>query len=292
MFVDFFLIFIVKSFQQILRILPENIQQATGVFFGRIAFLLIKKRRKVAISNIKRAFPSLDNAEVMAIAKRCFEKLGINFIESILMPYLPKEEYKERFTLEGRTYADDALKMNKGIMALLFHYGNWEIMGVASFVLQREIIALARPLKRHKYINNFLNKLRHSTGLTIIANENTGRDVIRYLKENRIVAVLGDQREKRSRGVYVEFFGEKVPTSKGIVTICMKTGTPIIPAYPVREGFLRYKIICCEPLEMERKGNINELIHKNTRKINAFLESIIVKNPDEWFWVHRRWGRM
>jgi KDO2-lipid IV(A) lauroyltransferase len=182
--------------------------------------------------------------------------------------------------------------MNKGIMALLFHYGNWEIMGVASFVLQREIIALARPLKRHKYINNFLNKLRHSTGLTIIANENTGRDVIRYLKENRIVAVLGDQREKRSRGVYVEFFGEKVPTSKGIVTICMKTGTPIIPAYPVREGFLRYKIICCEPLEMERKGNIDELIHKNTRRINAFLESIIVKNPDEWFWVHRRWGRM
>jgi KDO2-lipid IV(A) lauroyltransferase len=291
-FIDFFLIFIVKSFQQILRILPEHIQQATGVFFGRTAFLLIKKRRKVAISNIKRVFPSMDKDEIVAIAKRCFEKLGINFIESIVMPYLPKEEYKERFTLEGRTYADDALKMNKGIMALLFHYGNWEIMGVASFVLQREIIALARPLKRHKYINDFLNKLRHSTGLTIIANENTGRDVIRYLKENRIVAVLGDQREKRSRGVYVEFFGEKVPTSKGIATICMKTGTPIIPVYPVREGFLRYRIVCCEPLEMERKGNIDELIHKNTRKINAFLESIIVKNPDEWFWVHRRWGRM
>ncbi|MCX5799374.1 MAG: lysophospholipid acyltransferase family protein [Proteobacteria bacterium] len=292
MFIDFFLIFIVKSFQQILRILPEHIQQATGVFFGRTAFLLIKKRRKVAISNIKRVFPSMDKDEIVAIAKRCFEKLGINFIESIVMPYLPKEEYKERFTLEGRTYADDALKMNKGIMALLFHYGNWEIMGVASFVLQREIIALARPLKRHKYINDFLNKLRHSTGLTIIANENTGRDVIRYLKENRIVAVLGDQREKRSRGVYVEFFGEKVPTSKGIATICMKTGTPIIPVYPVREGFLRYRIVCSEPLEMERKGNIDELIHKNTRKINAFLESIIVKNPDEWFWVHRRWGRM
>jgi len=33
------------------------------------------------------------------------------------------------------------------------------------------------------------------------------------------------------------------------------------------------------------------LIRQNTRKINAFLESIIIENPDEWFWVHRRWGR-
>ena len=42
---------------------------------------------------------------------------------------------------------------------------------------------------------------------------------------------------------------------------------------------------------MERTGNIGELIEKNTRKINAFLETIIKQYPDEWFWVHRRWGR-
>jgi KDO2-lipid IV(A) lauroyltransferase len=114
---------------------------------------------------------------------------------------------------------------------------------------------------------------------------------MRYLKENNIVAILGDQREKRSRGIFVEFFNEKVPTSKGIATIGMKTGAPVVPVYFLREGFLRYKIVCNEPLEMERKGNINELIYRNTRKINAFLESIILKNPDEWFWVHRRWGR-
>ncbi|MGD9579264.1 MAG: hypothetical protein AB7Y74_13570, partial [Syntrophorhabdus sp.] len=54
---------------------------------------------------------------------------------------------------------------------------------------------------------------------------------------------------------------------------------------------LRYVIRCNAPLEMERKGNIEELIRKNTRKINAFLETLILENPDEWFWVHQRWGR-
>ncbi len=35
-------------------------------------------------------------------------------------------------------------------------------------------------------------------------------------------------------------------------------------------------IRCNEPFEMERKGNIEELICKNTRKINAFLETLIL----------------
>jgi KDO2-lipid IV(A) lauroyltransferase len=290
-FIDCFIIFIIKSFQQIVRVLPEAIQCKIGIFLGRSAFVFLKKRRKIAISNIKRVFNNLNDAEITGIAKRCFEKLGINFIELLILPYVPKDEHGDRFKIENKIYFDNALKMNKGVIILVFHFANWEIMGVAASFLQHGIVVLARPLKRHKLVNDFLNRLRGSMGFRIIPNENTGKDVMRYLKENNIVAILGDQREKRSRGIFVEFFNEKVPTSKGIATIGMKTGAPVVPVYFLREGFLRYKIVCNEPLEMERKGNINELIYRNTRKINAFLESIILKNPDEWFWVHRRWGR-
>jgi len=47
----------------------------------------------------------------------------------------------------------------------------------------------------------------------------------------------------------------------------------------------------CGERASEREGDIEELIEKNTRKINAFLEDIIRAYPDEWFWVHQRWGR-
>jgi KDO2-lipid IV(A) lauroyltransferase len=288
--VDLFLILIIKVFQQFLRILPEKGQQGTGAFLGRFAFRILKKRRKVAISNILRVFKQFDEREAYGVARRCFEKLGINFAETLLLHYIPREEYGLRFTIENSEYVDEALKLNKGVIALVFHYSNWEIMGVASWFLKNPIIVLARPLKRHRFIDNFMNRMRASTGLTVIPNVNTSKDVIRYLKENNIIAILGDQREKRSKGVYVDFFGEPVPTTRGIATIGMKTGTPVLPFYYVRKGFLRYVIRCNKPLEMERKGNIEELVRKNTRKINAFLESIILESPDEWFWVHRRWG--
>ena len=245
----------------------------------------------MAISNLKKAFPRLSEKGATDIARRVFANLGVNFVEAMILPFVSGEELSRRFTIKNREYADEALAQNKGMIGLVFHYANWEIMGVASRFLNRDVVVLARPLKKHQRINAFLNGLRGRTGLTVIPNANTGKDVMRYLKENKIVAILGDQREKRSKAVYVDFFGEKAPTSKGIAMIGMKTGAPVVPFYFKREGFLRYTIVCNPALEMERKGNIGELIHKNTRKMNAFLESIIEESPADWFWVHRRWAR-
>jgi KDO2-lipid IV(A) lauroyltransferase len=288
--IDFLLVLIIKSIQQVIRILPEGAQNSTGLFFGRLAFHVLTKRKAVAISNVKRAFSDLSDEKAKEIAKNSFEKMGINFVEQLAIPYIPKSEYAARFPVDNQRYIEDALKQNKGAIGLIFHYANWEIMGVASNTLSSDVVVLARPLKRYKLLNQFLNDLRSATGLKVIPNANTAKDVLRYLRENRIVGILADQREKRSKGVFVELFGEKVSTNKGIAAIGMKTGAPVVPMYLLREGFLRYRVVWNEPIEMERKGDIENLIYENTRKINAFLESIILKKPDEWFWVHRRWG--
>lgn len=291
MLVDLILLVVLKTFQQILRILPEGAQSAMGVSLGRLAFLFLSERRLVAFSNLSRVFPDLDDEGRCRIVRRCFEKLGVNFVESLVLPYVPKKEYTTRFIVVNRENIEGALEQKKGVLALAFHYANWEIMGVISYLLQRDFVALARPMKKRSRLNDFLNSLRSATGLTIILNTGTGKDVMRCLRENKVVAILADQREKRSQGVYVELFGEKVPTSRGIATIGMKTGAAVVPIHAVRQGFLRYRLVCSRPLVMERDGNINDLIYKNTRKINEFLESIVMEQPDEWFWVHRRWGR-
>jgi KDO2-lipid IV(A) lauroyltransferase len=290
-FVDFILILVIKSTQQMLRVLPEKAQISFGKFIGRLAFVFLRNRKNVALANIRRVFTDLTGKEIRAIARSNFEKMGINTIEFLLVPFIKERQIPERFSVEGREFLEEALHRGKGVIALNFHFSNWEVSGIISKLLGYDVTALARPLKKQVILNNFLNCLRAATGLTVIVNKNTGREVMKLLKENKIVVILGDQREKSSRGVFVELFGTKVSTSKGTAMIAMKTGAAVIPAYSVRRGFLRYTFVCGSPLEMERKGNIEELVEKNTRKINAFLEGIITKYPDEWFWVHRRWGR-
>ncbi len=290
--IDFFLILVIKTFQALLHILPERLSCYAGVSLGRLGFLLLKRRRNVAIANAMRISPGISRSAAFATARACFEKLGVNFIETLLFPYVKKSDFGNRFRLEMRGDAKQALSGDRGALALGFHYSNWEIMGVASFLLGREIVALARPLKGHTGLNAFLNGLRAHTGLTIIPNKDTARDVMRLLRENRMVAFLGDQREKRSKAVWVELFGHKVPTSKGIVAVAMKTGAPIIPIYSIREGFLRYTVVCDEPIFIERTGgSIEDLIYRNARRINAVLERLVAGHPEEWFLVHRRFGR-
>lgn len=290
--IDTTLLFLIKSFQSLLRFLPEGVCRGIGVFLGNVGFLILRTRRAVAIANATRIIPSLSTGEATAVARRCFQNLGINFVEILLFPYLKKEEYPARFLLEKRAGAEEALKAGGGALVLGFHYSNWEVMGIASFLLHREIVALARPLKGRAKLNGFMNSLRTSTGLTIIPNKDTARDVMRLLREGRMVAFLGDQREKRSKGVWVELFGQKVPTSKGIVALAMKTGAPIIPVYSRRDGFLRYTVICDEPLDIQRRGaERDELIYRNAREVNMLLERVVAANPEEWFLVHRRFSR-
>jgi len=290
--VDFLLIVAVRAFQGFLRMLPERLCCRIGAFIGWLGYLFLKRRRNVAISNAMRISPGISREAADRVARACFEKLGINFIESLLFQYLKKSDLAARFRLEMRGGVREALMGDRGALALGFHYSNWEIMGVASHLLGREIVALARPLKGHPGLNAFLNDLRVGTGLTIIPNRETTRSVMRLLKENRMVAFLGDQREKRSKAVWVELFDHKVPTSKGIVAIAMKTGAPVIPIYSIREGFLRYTVVCDEPVLIDRTGgNLEELIYRNARRINAVLERIVAEHPEEWFLVHRRFGR-
>ncbi len=271
--------------------MPEKAQQATGIILGRAACLVLGERRKIAVENITRVFPQKSEAERRRIATRCFENLGINLVESLLIPFLPKERYGERFSVENGHYADDALKEGRGLIALVFHFGNWELMGVMSRFVEEEIVVLARPLKGHRLLNRFVVGLRESTGLTVIPNADTAKDVMKYLREGKIVAILADQRAKRSQAVWVDLFGVKVPTSRGTTMIAMKTGAPVLPVHVVREGFLRYRFVVEPPLDMERGGDIKAQIEENTRKINRTLEALILRYPEEWFWVHRRWGR-
>lgn len=292
---DLTLFVIVKVFQQFLRIIPETSACRIGAFLGGAACSVLRKRRLIAMANAKRILRNPTDIEAGRIARSCFRKLGINFVETLLVPYIGKEEYAHRFTLRGREYVDEALKGGKGLLALSFHYGNWEIMGVISHLLGCEIVALARPLKNQRFLNGLLTSLRASTGLSVIPNQDTARDATRHLKENRMVAILGDQRVKKSEGVFVELFGENVPTSKGITLLAMKTGAPMIPIHSERNGFLRYTIVFSKPLNMERRPcegeRMEQLLRRNARKINAFVEGIVADHPDEWLLVHRRFGR-
>src|SRR6202040_72676 len=39
-------------------------------------------------------------------------------------------------------------------------------------------------------------------------------------------------------------------------------------------------------------AEVGEEIRRNTRAYNAALERLILRHPEQWYWVHRRWKRI
>jgi len=160
-----------------------------------------------------------------------------------------------------------------------------------SKVIGNPIMVIAKPMKKNRWVDQFITKIRNAAGLEVISNVKASRKVMRALSQNRVVGILIDQRAKRSEGIWADFFGRKAPTTPGLAVLAMKTGAPVLPVFMVRNGFQKHRLLIQEPLELIHTGNIKKDVEANTQLFNQTLESMIRQYPDQWFWVHQRWER-
>jgi len=98
-----------------------------------------------------------------------------------------------------------------------------------------------------------------------------------------------DQHAGKPDGIDVEFFGHPAGTFKSLAIIALATGAPVLPAAAWREPDGRHVLRFEDPLPVVDDENTNEAIRKTTRAFNAALERLILRHPEQWYWVHRRW---
>lgn len=275
-----------------INLLPEGFALWIGRQLGNLMYALDLEHHRVAIDNLKIAFgEEKTEAERRRIARKNFQNIGMMAIEFFRIPKMDLETYKRKVTVEGLDKALKTLDEGKGALLLLGHFGNWELMALMSKVIDRPILAIAKLIKNNPWLERWIIKSRERIGLEIIPPRNATPKVLEALSRNQIVAILFDQRGRRSKGVWADFFGRKVPTTPGLATMAIRSGAPVIPVFMVREGFTKHRLIIQDPLKLIDTGNFKEDVEANTQLFNRVLESIIRQYPDQWLWIHRRFER-
>jgi KDO2-lipid IV(A) lauroyltransferase len=289
--IDYLLYLLLKVFGLLINLLPESFALWLGRQMGSIGYYLDWEHRGVALQNLYLAFgQERSESQIRRIAKRTFQNLGMMAIEFFRIPVLEKEDFKKKVSVEGLDEALKLLEMKKGGLLLVGHFGNWELMGFMSKVIGNPILAIAKPIKQ-KRIDQWITGIRKVAGLELIPPENASQKVIQALSHNRLIGILIDQRAKRSRGVWADFFGKKVPTHPGLAVLALKTGAPVVPVFMIRDGFQKHRLMIKEPLKLIQTGDFKKDVEANTQLFNDTLESMIRQYPDQWFWIHRRWER-
>jgi len=283
---------LLRGFSLTINLLPENLSLWMGRWLGNVMYYFDLEHRKIALQNLHIAFGrEKSEGEIRSIAKRNFQNLGMMTIEFFRLPKMSVKAFETKVNIEGLEIYKKALDNKKGILLLLSHFGNWELMGLMSKFLGSSIAVIARPIKKNQWVNDLVREIRRGTGLEVVSTEKASRKVTQLLSQNRMVGILIDQRAKRSEGIWVDFFGKKAPSTPALAVLAMRTGAPVLPIFMVRNGYRKHRLLIKEPLQLADTGNIKKDVETNTQLMNQTLESMIRQYPDQWFWVHRRWER-
>lgn len=83
--------------------------------------------------------------------------------------------------------------------------------------------------------------------------------------------------------------GRLACTNKGLALMALKTRTPVVAAFSVRQKDGRYGIIIEGEVKLQRSGNKIRDVEENTALFSRVIEKYVLHYPDQWFWFHRRW---
>lgn len=243
-------------------------------------------RRRVALENLRLAFPELPEPERRRIARGAYHNMALAALESFTATAQAASALDRLIVWENRELFDRAAAEGKGVLIATAHFGSWELLGS---VLARQglpLYAVVRPLRGA--LNQEIVRARLESGLRLIGARGAIRGMLRALSAGGVVCMLLDQVMPAKRGVFVPFFGRPASTSPGLALAARRTGAPVLVAASIRDGdALRLRVE--GPFPAPRTVDVDADIQAHTAELTAALERLIRRHPEQWLWLHRRW---
>ncbi|KXS49202.1 MAG: lipid A biosynthesis lauroyl acyltransferase [Halanaerobium sp. 4-GBenrich] len=276
-------------FYNIIRFLLTHFPPAVGRYLGmgvaKLAYLITSKRRKIVISNLKKAL-NLNDQEAESLLKKVYLNLGYNFTEFLMQDTFSRADIEEMVEFRGLEYLEAAAAEGNGVILYTGHFGNWELLGAALDKKGFSIDAIARE-QNNSLFDKKINQIREESGVGVIPKGLAVRKVFKSLKQNKVVAFLGDQ-DARGRGWKLNFFGRDASTYTGAVEFAQRTGAVIVPVFLHRHGWLKHELIAYPPRKIAEDLSESEL-KEELQDLVKLTEDEIRKAPTNWMWLHKRW---
>jgi len=270
------------------RCIPLSIRK---LFFKSITMLFYyasAKHRLIALHNLRCAFPEKKMEERIAIAKGVYRNVAITAAEFFSMTSITRENLREWVEVEGLEHYEAGMSRGNGLLSIVAHFGNWELMTIAVPFLFKPMYIVYRPLDS-PILDNMVEHVRTICGNELIPKGGSGKRIMELLKQNHIIGILSDQNVAAREGVFVDFFGRPACTGVGLAVLALRSGAPILPAFMARQKSGKYKLILKPLIDVSRTGDYNRDLLDNTQRFTKIVEEVVREYPDQWFWIHQRW---
>jgi Kdo2-lipid IVA lauroyltransferase/acyltransferase len=273
----------------LLRLLPADrallslawIARRIGPLFGR---------HRVAMANLRRAMPELEDAGRKAIAGDMWENMArlageYVFLDSIISIDIDNPE-RGRVEVDGVEIFQSFIGNPRPRIFFTAHMGNFELLPIAAAAYGLDVTAMFRPPNNPYVAERVLQARRTSKGQLVPSKAGAAITLARILEAGGNVGMLVDQ--KFARGLATTFFGVPCVTSPLLAKLARQFECDIHPAHCIRLPGNRYRLTLEPALPIPRndRGRVDEAL---MQAVNDKVEQWIRADPGQWMWFHKRW---
>ncbi len=229
----------------------------------------------------------IDQVAAQKIAHQVFEQFLINSFEMAGLKFYTNEELLARAQVEGLENLQIALAGKKGAIIVSGHFGLWEIIPPWLALNGFDVTTVVRR-QNNPFVDAWFEDMRQRHGSKTTDSGYGIREILKSLRKGHILALMIDQ-DNGKQGIFVKFFKRWASAPTGPAQISLKTGAPIVPVAIFPDYQNKHLIKIWAPIYPQNFSDDLQGQQQLTASFTAILEEIVRKQPQNWFWLHRRW---
>ena len=267
------------------RALPRPVALGVGAAIGELGWRL-RIRRALVLANIAQALPALPPRGARRLAAQAARNFGRSVIEIIRVAGGDRRRLDGLVAFAGLDELAAATAAGAGAIVVTPHLGPWGLY-ITALSTSGLPAALLAGRQHNPRVDAFILGIPGTVVRMISKGPAAPRDVLRCLREGRVVMMVADQ-TSGPRGDQVPFFGRVASTLPLPAAIVVRHGTPLFALAGHRIAGGRHEVRLwrlttpAEGSEADRRLALSAAINE------AFAEAILA-NPEQYFWYHHRW---
>ena len=279
---------LLKTTAKVVALLPLGWALALARHWGWMLAQVVRLRRTYVLDALARCFPEKTDRERREVYAEMCRHQATNLMELMRFAGGKDGELGGLLDMHGEEIVQAALSRGKGVLILIAHFGNYDLMGLyASKLFGYPLTIITKTLKNAK-LNALWWEMRRKAGVTEIPAHKAYRPCVRALQQNGLVGFMLDQNRPNSQGVYVDFFGRLASTTPGLAFMSAQTGAPVVPVFMRRTPEGRH-VLEVRPILEPPPDRKEETLLAFTAACTKIIEEEVRRFPAQWLWLHKRW---
>lgn len=252
-----------------------------------LLYFLLGYRKQVVMKNLRLSFPEKSDHELKVIAQKFYKHLCDLFLETFKTLTVSKKSMFHHCSMssEAKKLFDNLAALNKSVVLVMGHQGNWEWGGNSfSSLCRQQLYVIYHPLQQ-PYFNKLIINMRERFGTKLIAMNDTFKEMVKHKNELTATAFIADQSPSPEHAYWTFFLQQDTPFFTGTERISSKLNLPVVYLFirKLKRGYyqIEAEMLAENPASMN-DGAITEAYVRR-------LEKDIMQQPETWLWSHNRW---